>query len=153
MYIYRERKYFKGFWELKFKPKRTREKDFYVTPNTATKVQMMSQKGRFKYAKLQDLRVLELPYKDSTIVMQIILPDKNVDISVIENKVDVTLTSFADLGSRKQVTLKLPKFKIVQEIDLKQSLVEVNENMKDLLLNSVFEVDYVNTVTSMTNLR
>ena len=61
-----------------------------------------------------------------------ILPDKNLDITDIENKVDVTLTSFADFGSKRRVTLRLPKFKIVQEIELKQSLVEVNANMKDL---------------------
>ena len=129
--------YFKGVWNQKFDPRFTNQADFYVTPDKTVKVPMMFQRGTFRvseYSKFQKFKcsMIELPYEGKKVVMQLILPNKNVDISEIEGKLDNLASSFAESSSEMSAMVRLPKFKIAQEIDLKEPLTGLNQNMNDL---------------------
>jgi serpin B len=51
--------YFKGFWDHPFKPRDTREMEFWLLSETAVKVPMMHQKHRFGYWENDWLQVME----------------------------------------------------------------------------------------------
>jgi len=54
--------YFKGNWVVPFKEENTKPADFNVTETKKVEVQMMYQKERYKYAKTEDLELLQIPY-------------------------------------------------------------------------------------------
>ena len=68
--------YFKGTWEWQFDPTDTRDMDFR-TPDNVVKTPMMymkPEKARLNYADLDELQILELPYKGDALSMLILLP-------------------------------------------------------------------------------
>ena len=54
--------YFKGNWVIPFKEENTKPAKFNVTEEKKVEVQMMYQKESCKYAKTDDMELLELPY-------------------------------------------------------------------------------------------
>ncbi len=82
--------YFKGEWEWEFDESRTHNRNFSITPENVVQTPMMHMKpGKaiFKYTDLEDLQILELPYKGDKISMLILLPREN--LSVIEPSLTV----------------------------------------------------------------
>ncbi|MHA1887083.1 MAG: serpin family protein [Promethearchaeota archaeon] len=74
--------YFKGTWEWEFDKSDTRNQDFKITPTNIVKTPMMymdPDKARFNYADLEDLQILELPYKGEKISMLVLLPKQGED--------------------------------------------------------------------------
>ena len=71
--------YFKGKWKLQFDKSKTHEGVFKITPTNIVRTPMMVMDGRFNYAELEDLQILELPYKGEKISMLILLPRKSLD--------------------------------------------------------------------------
>ncbi|MFP4402322.1 MAG: serpin family protein [Candidatus Nanoarchaeia archaeon] len=70
--------YFKGDWREKFDESNTREEEFKVNSNTTVMADMMhldpAENSRFNYADLEQLQILELPYKGEEVSMLILLP-------------------------------------------------------------------------------
>ncbi|MFC1730894.1 serpin family protein [candidate division KSB1 bacterium] len=69
--------YFKGTWEWEFDTSDTRDQDFKITSDNIVKVPMMymdPDKARLNYADLENLQILELPYKGEKVSMLILLP-------------------------------------------------------------------------------
>ena len=69
--------YFKGTWQWEFDKADTKEQDFKITPDNVVKVPMMRMepdKAELNYADLENLQILELPYKGEEISMLILLP-------------------------------------------------------------------------------
>ncbi len=67
--------YFKGEWRWEFDKSDTEEKDFIITPENIVKTQMMHlalDEEELKYANLEDLQILELPYKGEKVSMLIL---------------------------------------------------------------------------------
>jgi len=63
--------YFKGTWQWEFDTADTYEEDFKITPDNIVKTPMMNMdpdKARFNYADAGDLQILELPYKDVSVI-------------------------------------------------------------------------------------
>ena len=126
--------YFKGTWEWEFDKSDTREQDFKITPNNVVKTQMMymkPEKARFNYADIDELQILELPYKGEEISMLILLPTENSD--AIETS--LTVEKLKEWKSKIQETkldaIYLPKF----EFKTKYTL---NENLKALGMPTAF---------------
>ncbi|EDV59769.1 serine protease inhibitor 42Dd [Drosophila erecta] len=112
--------YFKGQWESKFDPAKTRASTFQVTANKSVPVQMMSQMGTFRanYFRDLDAQVIELPYLNSNLSMTIFLPREVEALSALEEKI----VGFARPLDAKEVFLKLPRFKIEFRDELKETL-------------------------------
>jgi len=126
--------YFKGTWEWEFDESNTREQDFKVTPDNIVKTPMMfmdNDKAMFNYADLEDLKILELPYKGEDISMLILLPTENLDS--IESL--LTAEKLNEWKSQMQETkldaIYLPKF----EFDTKYKL---NDNLSALGMPTAF---------------
>ncbi|KAH8245155.1 hypothetical protein KR032_005551, partial [Drosophila birchii] len=115
--------YFKGQWQKKFKEESTRKQDFRVSNTETISVQMMNQMNRFKAAELHDLdaKVIELPYRNSSLSMLIFLPNKIDGLSQLEDKI----IGFSRRLYEQNVHIELPKFKIEFGAELKEILQKV----------------------------
>ncbi|XP_043469953.1 serpin I2-like [Leptopilina heterotoma] len=119
--------YFKGQWQYKFE-------DFnYLYFNSAdgqrTLVPGMEQEVNISYADVPAIgaRFVELPYKGSSnIIMQIVLPNKDVSLEEVETKLEaMTLPNLRNRGSSKKVLIYMPKFKFEKTIELIPILKEM----------------------------
>ncbi|MBN1766096.1 MAG: serpin family protein, partial [Sedimentisphaerales bacterium] len=118
--------YFKGDWASQFKEEDTKPAPFHITRQDQTQVDLMYQKGDFKYAEDDYKQILELPYKGEELSMFVILPKEIEGL----NTIDKFLTPrILDEWTRKmyprEIRLYLPKFKMTSEFTLNQVLKEM----------------------------
>ena len=103
--------YFKGFWQIPFEKRFTREDNFYLTPEQKVKVQMMPLWDvRLNYLEDKNFQMLELFYADGEISILLLLPRS--DLSSVEdllaaNKIDELKTRMF----RTKIDVYLPRFK------------------------------------------
>lgn len=111
--------YFKGDWKYQFDKEKTREMDFYVTPENPVKKEMMvmrPEEARFNYLENDEVQAIELPYEGEEIVMNVIIPKDidNFDLEKMKDyKEEMTMTSVD--------RIYIPKF----EFNTKYSMKEV----------------------------
>jgi serpin B len=115
--------YFKGEWHEPFDKNRTKDQDFHVS--TAQKIQtpLMMQKHRFRYAAVDGLQLLELPYGTGGLSMVVLLPKKMDGLAELEQKLTAAnlQTWLADAGSQ-EVIVFLPKFRTTAQFQLADTL-------------------------------
>lgn len=118
--------YFKGQWEYKFNPKLTKKRNFRVSDQKSVPVEMMSLFQSFRAAHDSELgaKIIELPYRNSSLSMLIFLPDQVDGLSELEKKI----VGFKPKLSKMDVTLRLPKFKIEFFAQLNKVLVAVSSH-------------------------
>jgi len=116
--------YFKGQWQYEFDPKKTKQADFRTADKKTVPVQMMSLSGAFRaaYFPSLDAKVIELPYRNSSLSMLIFLPEKVDALPELERKIAVFRPRFRKVN----VNLKLPKFKIELTSELASILQTVS---------------------------
>ena len=117
--------YFKGTWEWEFDKSDTREQDFKITPTNIVKTPMMylkNDKAKFNYADIENLQILELPYKGKKISMPILLPTEN--LNAIEPS--LTIEKLEEWKSKMQETeldaIYMPKFEFDTKYFMKDTL-------------------------------
>ncbi len=117
--------YFKGTWEWEFDKSDTREQDFKITPTNVVKTPIMymkNDKAKFNYADVEDLQILELPYKGKKISMLILLPTE--DINTIEPS--LTPEKLSEYKNQMQETkldaIYIPKFEFDTKYFMKDTL-------------------------------
>ncbi|CAJ1081847.1 uncharacterized protein LOC117829333 [Xyrichtys novacula] len=126
--------YFKGHWDQQFEEKLTEEAQFRVNKNDTKPVKMMQQKKNFYYNDIPEakIKVLEMNYKGSELSMILFLPndieDDTTGLEKLEN--ELTHQKFVDwtrpdMMSHGEVDVKLPRFKLEENYDLKKVLVEM----------------------------
>jgi len=120
--------YFKGTWEWEFDKSDTSVQDFKVTLDNVVKTPMMYMKNdeaRFNYADLEDLQILELPYKGEEISMLILLP--KVDIDSIEPYLSAEKLKEwkSQMKEEKLDAIYLPKFEFDSKYFMKNTLSEM----------------------------
>ncbi|XP_017087499.2 serine protease inhibitor 42Dd-like [Drosophila bipectinata] len=126
--------YFKGDWQYKFNKANTKKNIFRTSSNQELQVDMMSMDNIYikanKFADL-DAKVIELPYRNSSLSMQIFLPNRIDGLSKLESQI-----GGFDRALRQQNVdiVKIPKFKI----EFEKKLVNV---LKKLRIQSVFGND------------
>ncbi|XP_017016119.2 serine protease inhibitor 42Dd-like [Drosophila takahashii] len=116
--------YFKGQWQEQFNSSNTKKADFRTADKKIVPVQMMSHFGKFRanYIPKLDAKVIELPYRNSSLSMVIFLPEKVDGLPELEKKI----ADFpAYIPVIQEVDLKLPKFKI----EFKALLNDILEKM------------------------
>jgi len=120
--------YFKGTWVKQFDEKDTREEDFTTSSGKTTKVPMMRLTGqdvRFKYAKIDEMQVLEMPYSGDELSMLIILP-KAEDLAGVEESLSLeVLADWQDMLYEQRVDIFIPKFKFETKYFIAEDLKEM----------------------------
>ncbi|XP_049421619.1 leukocyte elastase inhibitor-like isoform X1 [Epinephelus fuscoguttatus] len=126
--------YFKGHWNKQFKVDSTRDAQFRLNKNDTKPVKMMRQKSKFPltYIPEANCQVLEMPYKGKELSMLIFLPNVMEDSSTGLEKLEKELTyenfvkwSRPDMMDEIEVTVELPRFKMEENYDLKNVLVNM----------------------------
>lgn len=121
--------YFKANWENKFDKNRTKKDTFYMRPNHTTLVDFMQIKAHFGYVYWRELQatVLEMKYANSSYSFVMILPDAGVVLSTVESKMnsDELYNLLVNDMFDADVDVKIPKFGIEYEVDLKPVLEKV----------------------------
>ncbi|XP_043210556.1 leukocyte elastase inhibitor-like [Amphibalanus amphitrite] len=118
--------YFKGSWQEKFDKEVTQKQDFFVTPDSAVKTDMMFMDGkRFNCGVLSDLgcKALELPYEGRRFSMLLLLPDKKDGLKALEEKLANTpVQSIMQKLHSEKTTISIPKFKLEASYNLEDHL-------------------------------
>ncbi len=118
--------YFKGFWDHPFKPRDTRDMEFWLLTGTAVKVSMMNQKHRFGYWENDWLQVMEMPYKDASLSLIVLLPKEKTGITDLEQKLNFeNMTTWQSRLRKREVIVFFPKFKIESQFSLGQTLASM----------------------------
>jgi len=116
--------YFKGNWVKQFDKKNTDEQNFKVTSSNTVKVQMMHKSDeKFKYAEMENIQVLEVPYSGDELSMLILLP-KDDNLQALENSISIQkLTNWKNNLKEQNIDqLWLPKFKLETQYSMAEDL-------------------------------
>jgi len=118
--------YFKGNWQTQFDSKKTKDADFFITPEKKVVCQMMSVKGKFKFFEGNNYSALELPYKGESLSMLIILPSEGTKLDSFQKGLTYnTLKEIEEGISSNEVWVLLPRFKSSTGYQLKPILSEM----------------------------
>jgi serine protease inhibitor len=66
--------YFKGQWTVPFDQKETRTRSFHLSGDRSVNVQMMAQRGEFRYLETDSFQAIRLPYASGQFAMYVFLP-------------------------------------------------------------------------------
>ena len=134
--------YFKSKWQFKFDKNQSKQDDFTKIDNQKVKVNMMEQTTTLSYYADQRLQCVEMPCGNQAFGMIVVLPVNETDINrLIENLDDVAWQKIVDNLWKENVRVKLPRFKIECDFDLKDPVRNVGiqkifsgglENISDL---------------------
>lgn len=119
--------YFNGAWKSEFDKEKTFHAPFYASGNRELKmeVNMMTKTSRQKYYFDQEhnCHVLELPYSGNELSMVLVLPEELDGISRLERSLNIeNLDKWMMVMVNTTVSVSLPRFKLNQQIDLKNIL-------------------------------
>lgn len=121
--------YFKAFWEDVFTAGATKPRKFFPDGESeeSVEVDMMSHGGCFPYyaSKELDARILGFPYKNKTITMYIILPNKSnrKNLQNLVGKLDAnTLDELISNTTMRTASVLFPKMHITNSFELKSAL-------------------------------
>lgn len=121
--------YFKGNWASQFDKKYTKDENFYfplnnfISSKNSKKVPMMNKMGEFKFAEVDALKILELPYVGEELSMVILLPKNKYGIKGIEEKISVNkLNEWRNSLRTQKVKVSIPKFKMTESFNLNEVL-------------------------------
>jgi serpin B len=109
--------YFLGDWDNPFKAEATKPLPFSVPGHAArpsTKnVPTMSQEESFRFAHVDNVKVLEMPYQGSRLAMTVVLPDATLGLAAVEARLSgAALGGWVSSLALAKVKVELPRFKI-----------------------------------------
>jgi serpin B len=118
--------YFTGQWARKFDKHDTTNAPFSVTPTRQLQVPLMSLTANFKYAEVDGLQFLELPYVVDDISMVVLLPRDVDGLKSVEDQLNQqTLDRWLAQAREQKVAVSLPKFKLAAQFSLAKPLTEM----------------------------
>ncbi|XP_008183051.1 leukocyte elastase inhibitor isoform X2 [Acyrthosiphon pisum] len=115
--------HFKSDWAHTFK--HVYDDFFYVTPSNKVTVKMMTLTRDFQYLHdtVLKFKALELPYKHHGFKMTILLPDDKNGLKNLENNFSkFKIHEISEKMTQNYVKVKLPRFKIIQSLELDKTL-------------------------------
>ncbi|XP_008398313.1 protein Z-dependent protease inhibitor [Poecilia reticulata] len=128
--------FFRGAWQSPFDSDLTRDAPFYIDNYNVLQVPMMVKEDKFYTAEDVPLgaRLLKLPYQDG-VSMLILLPNKGIDYTVIDDEINAEkfLSWVKDLR-KTRLEVNMPKFKMAEEYSLQGLLPDMG--MTSLFSNS-----------------
>ncbi len=119
--------YFLGKWAHGFNATHTRADWFKTAAGSKESVRMMRQLKSFRYAKAEDLQILEMPYEGSNFAMTFFLPKQNDGLGALEDRFDVEhLQRWTEKLRKQKIWVHLPRFEIKEaRLPLKKLLVSL----------------------------
>ena len=118
--------YFKGNWQEPFKKTATRDLDFAVTSSENKRVPMMQKTDRYQFARLDGLKVLQMPYTGGQLSMVAVLPDDVDGLSKVADSLSPqTWKQWTSALASTKVSVRLPRFKMTSEFSLNRALSEL----------------------------
>jgi serpin B len=130
--------YFKGVWEYRFDPSRTREAPFKRPGADPVSVPLMQQKGDFKLLSQADFQAISLPYEGQALSMVVLLPMQVDGLGALEaNATPERLAQWLgglERRAPRPVLLCLPRFKLETGYDLVAPL-------KQMGIRDAFDMD------------
>lgn len=115
--------YFKGEWTRQFKESETADAPFTVSSGQRVQARMMHLTAHFNYADLKPLQLLELPYAEGDLAMVVLLPKSTDGLKTLETSLSSqTLNACLGRAHSREVTVFLPKFKLIGQFTLAQTL-------------------------------
>ncbi|MEO6952672.1 MAG: serpin family protein [Polyangia bacterium] len=106
--------YFKASWTSQFQAAHTKQGPF-TTSDRPVQVPLMQQVGHFSIADLPTAQVLELPYGDGDLVMDVVLPKKS--LADVEPHL-ASLPSWLGALKPARVDVTLPRWKTTSALEL-----------------------------------
>ena len=114
--------YFYGEWLHKFDPNLTADAPFYGTGGESV-VQMMSQRGTFRYGERDGLQAIELPYTGDGVSMLVLLPAAQDGLTALESSITSEhMETWISGLAETEVDLFLPKFELSSAFRLDDAL-------------------------------
>jgi len=121
--------YFKGNWQSQFDKKRTMDANFYILPDKAIKVPIMSQKSKFKFNDFGNFSAIELPYEGNDLSMIVFLPKEVDGLTELErNLTDDNVRNWINKLlslSKREIVVSLPRFTTTCEFELSEVLSDM----------------------------
>lgn len=138
---------FAADWQFQFMTQLTSKRPFKLAGGREKRVPMMHQiPYEHRYAKLDGVKVLELPYQGGEAAMWLVLPDRVDGLADVERSLDAAkLETWAAALHPRQVTATIPKFTIAVPP------LRLGEHLRALGMQSAFddaEADFTGIATS-----
>jgi serpin B len=115
--------YFKGQWARQFIKADTTNAMFSVNAEQRVQTQLMHVTGSFKYASVNSLQILEMPYLGGDLSLLVLLPTDAHALRVMETFVsESSLRFWQGLTREQKVEVFLPKFKMTAQLALAETL-------------------------------
>ncbi len=116
--------YFHGQWADPFKKERTRDEDFFLAANRAISVPLMNRQAAYRFAAIDGLKLLELPYAGGDFSMIVLLPDEIEGLPKLESQLNSEALQrwTSALRKRGDVRVTLPRFRTTREFQLNNAL-------------------------------
>lgn len=100
--------YFRGRWQQPFAKEATRRGVFHA-PGERTKAWLMGLEDDFRYARIEQAKVLAMPYKGG-LEMVIVLPDAEDGLPAVEKRASMEWNAWVRALSQRKVDVTLPRF-------------------------------------------
>lgn len=115
--------YFKGDWASQFDAKQTAKKPFHVSAAQTVETPLMQQKKEFRYAEVDGLQLLQLPYAGDDLSMIVLLPRRADGLAAIELQLTPqNLAAWTAALHPCDVAVFLPKFQMTSQFSLEDKL-------------------------------
>ncbi|HEV3342780.1 MAG TPA: serpin family protein, partial [Pirellulales bacterium] len=110
--------YFKGSWASAFDPGQTHDAPFTLASGSQVTASTMHQTADFRYMESDGFQVLELPYANGRLAMDILLPTQTGLAGLGSNQMPADITSWLGGLGLAQVQVSLPKFTMTTGFNL-----------------------------------
>jgi len=118
--------YLRADWALPFDPERTAEADFHLSDDEVVQVPTMVRRAWLRYAQLDDVQILELPYEGGDLSMVVLLPAREMGIGELEAQLSSDrLGRWLGALESRYVQVHLPRFTARTELRLAEVLSEM----------------------------
>jgi len=125
-------------WAAKFDPESTLPSPFHTGHGSAVHVRMMHGRKTVPYTDADRLgaQALELPYRDSSLAMVLILPHQNVSLNVVEARLGAGELAQVLKSLRAQVVeIQIPRFSFRTRIE------HLDHALREQGLGVIFEIN------------
>jgi serpin B len=110
--------YFKGNWASPFDPNLTSDAPFTLASGSQVTASTMHQTADFRYMERDGFQVLELPYANGRLAMDILLPTQSGLSALGSNQIPADITSWLGGLRTANVQVSLPKFTMTTQFNM-----------------------------------
>lgn len=110
--------YFKAAWTSPFEPGETADAPFTLASGSQVTASTMHQTGEFDYMRNDGFQVLQLPYADGRMAMDIVLPTQTGLAGLGSNQLPDDINAWLAGLSPQRVAISLPKFQMTTQFNL-----------------------------------